>query len=372
MILRKYILPGFFLMAIISCEKVDVPDPVEVSDTEPVFYSELNIGDSQFNASAGIDDYIMDTGFEQDPASSSIKLIGYLRHKNCTGGDCSNSLKIVLSDRLITNANFNIDQFLSRNTFSYAATYSRDSAIVRFKPLLPELTDATALTWRFNDEKEVPNQRILEKILNRRDNYLLRLSLNQHSCQSSQLQTINLTTGGCSSRIRLSDRKAVVTSTGIPPFKYQWSNGLRDSVVALEVIAASVSKNLEVKVTDSAGCISEVSLGISPGSTDSQLCQTTFEYDSRFLQINNRENLAKVVYVEIVDNNGVAFRSNGFEQPRDAEFKIIEVTDFENNTKGQRTKKIKAAIKCLLSAEDTPEKEIKLSGTVVFAVAYPD
>ncbi|MCB0665592.1 MAG: hypothetical protein KDC80_07205 [Saprospiraceae bacterium] len=371
--MRKYIiLPVFFLMAFISCEKVDVPDPVEVSDTEPVFYSKLNIGDSQFNASAGIDDYIMDTGFEQDPASSSIKLFGYLRHKNCTVRDCSNSLKIVLGDRLLTNANFNIDQFLSGNTFSYAATYSRDSSIVRFKPVLPELTDATALTWRFNDEKEVHNQRILERVLNRRHNYQLRLSLNQHACQSSQLQTINLATGGCSSRIRISDRKAVVTSTGSPPFRYQWSNGLRDSVITLEAVAVSASKSLEVKVTDSKGCISEVSLGISPGSVDGQLCQTTFEYDSRLLQINNRENIAKVVYVEIVDNNGVAFRSDGFEQPRDAEFKIIEISDFENNTKGQRTKKIKAAIKCLLSAEDAPEKEIKLSGTVVFAVAYPD
>lgn len=369
---KRYItwtlVPGILVF---GCQKVDVPDPVEVPDASPVFYSELNLGDASFNAQAGVDDFIMDASFSRNQMDGSIDLIGELKPRSCSSLNCAKSLKIIIRDRPVAGVDFDVDQLLSRNSLPFPARFSRDSAVVRFKPVLPDLMEATAFTWRINDEREIHNQRIVERVLSRTGDYLVKLSLNQQSCQSSQLQTIHLTRGGCSSRIRIDGRKAIVTSTGVPPFKYQWSDGSQDSVIILDATTVSNTKKLEVKVVDSRGCVSQVALGIGPGIGNDRFCQTIFEYESRYLEIKNRDR-SPGVYLEIVDEQGNIYRSDGLEQPGQATFSILEVSDFERNGNGQKTKKIKARIKCMLSARDVPEKEIELSGQIVFAVAYPD
>lgn len=355
---------------IIACEKVDVPDPTEVPMSGPVFYSDLDLGGLPFSAQAGVDNYLMDATFKRDPLTGTVDLIGYLRPEDCNARSCVNSLKIILRDKKRANASFNIDQMINTSEIEFASTFSRDSALVKFIPSENSVTDATVFTWQINDEKEVHNRRSLESTLNRYDDYQVKLNLNHGSCKSLQIQTVNLSNGGCKTFIRVSDRKAAAVCNGKAPFKYKWSNGMLDSIVTLDAFAAN-NNVLSVQVIDSEGCMSEASLGFSPGASDERFCRTDFTYDSRLLELVDRGQIVRI-FVEVSDQSGVIYRSNGFVQPQQAVFKILEVSDFERNERGQKTKKIVAEINCLLSQQDAPEKEIKLAGRISFAVAYPE
>jgi hypothetical protein len=197
------------------------------------------------------------------------------------------------------------------------------------------------------------------------------LSTKQESCESSQLQTINLSTGGCKTVIRIENGKAFVRNQGKPPFKVSWSNGSQDSVISVDAISTSNTKFLRVKVIDSDQCQSEATIGLGTTSGIDRFCETNFSYSRTALMAGDQLHFGKVL-VEYTDHAGIVYRSNGYRQPTEASFKIVEVTDFEKNDRGQKTKKIKCEIKCLLSSRDSPENEFELKGVCVFAVAYPD
>ncbi|MBK8503927.1 MAG: hypothetical protein IPL46_17995 [Saprospiraceae bacterium] len=359
-----------FLILLLSCQKVDVPDPVDVAVTEPVFYSEINLGGNPFIASAGKGNYVMDADFNVDADKDILDLIGFLRLSDCTSRPCPNSLRIILRGLYQGGGTFDINQVLAKRDFDFAWTLNRDSALVRFSAPQPAI-ESQVLTWKFPGEKDIRQQDHFERILQIDQDYQVSLHTKEQSCESSQLQIINLATGGCKSVIRVENGKAFVRSLGKPPFKVLWSDGSQDSVVSISAISVSNSKILRVKVIDSDQCESEATIGLGTGTGSDRFCETNFTYSKSTLEASDLLHFGKVL-VEYTDDTGVVYRSNGYRQPNEASFKILEVTDFEKNDRGQKTKKIKCEIKCLLSSRDNPEKEIELKGVCVLAVAYPD
>lgn len=367
--ITRHIIP---LLALIftACQKVDVPDPVDVGPSQPVFYTDLDLGQGTFSVAAGQDNYVMDADFSVE-ATGYLDLTGYLRPVDCPDRTCRNSLKISLRHREIYQGHdFKVDDILKKENYEYAWTWQRDSVIVTFQPQqAPDNT--TVISWKIDDEREIRNRHQIERILKVDQNYAVLLKVSQQSCESSQLQTVNLTKGGCQSRIRVENRRAVVRSTGVPPFKYQWSTGSRDSVIMIDASVVNTAKKISVKVIDRRNCLSESTLGFSPGTANDHYCETAFSYSTNPLSPASQHHLGRV-FIEYRDDQGNLFRSNGYRQPRESSFEILEVSDFEENERGQKTKKIRARISCLLGSRDKPEEEIKLSGLCVFAVAYPD
>lgn len=366
----KYIKYLIIMLIGFSCDKVDVPDPVDVGPIEPVFYTDLDLGNMKINAAAGKDNYVMDASYQIDPGRGTLDLIGFFRPEDCTGRPCNNSLKIILRNHLVySNATFNVNNFLKKDRYEFAWTVERDSAVVKFKARQSP-TASAALIWRIGD-REIRNREQIEYVVKVDRDYPVSIRTNQQACASRQQQTINLLTGGCSSVIKIENRRAVVRTTGKPPFKYQWSTGARDSLVILDPVLTNTMKEISVKVIDSENCESEYTLGFSPGTANDRYCETSFTYTRHPRPSTDLLQLGRAM-IEYTDDQGTTLRSGGYRQPRDASFEIVEVSDFEENEMGQKTKKIQARITCLLGNPDNPEEEVKLSGTCVFAIAYPD
>ncbi|NND32670.1 MAG: hypothetical protein HKN76_08775 [Saprospiraceae bacterium] len=356
------------LLAWWSCNKIDVPEPVE---EEPIFFSDLQAGDENLDFSAGRDNYLMEANFRIDPNNHVLDLVGILRPADCNSRLCSGSIRISLRHNgPYDRTAFNIDDVFSDLTRDYAWSINRDSARAVFIPKLSQ--DAiTKVSWTFSDLKEVHNKKEIQRVLNVNQDYLLTLEVGQRSCLSSQTQTINLTTGGCKSVIGITNRRVGVRNSGHAPYKYQWSNGSTDSTVQVSAISATDMRTFAVTVTDRNGCVSSASLGMSPGVANDASCFTDFAYSHRFLENEDKLQYGTAL-IEVVNRDGMILRSDRFKQPADASFRILEVSDFENTDRGFRTKKLKISITSLLANNTNTQEVIKLNGNVVIAVAYPD
>ncbi len=352
-----------------SCNKVDIPDPVV--EPAPVFFTDLSTGSSDFKIAAGKDNYFMDARYELSEENKVLDLIGILRPEDCRGTNCRNSLLVAFRYPEKYDMNkFDIGTLFSKRIFSYAAHYNNEKSAVKFEASSPPENDANVITWKFDDEKEIRNRKVVEKVLENNKDYRVRLQIKTRSCTSAQLQTVNLTTGGCRSLLKVEDGKIRVRSSGKPPFKYQWSNGSTDSLLAITNIATIDRKEIRVRVTDNDGCVSESMIGMSPGASSDHVCEANFGYSRSNLALQNASSFGKA-RIKLVDEDGVIYQSNIFSQNQDAKFEILEISDFESNSKGQKTKKLKIELACTLYGGDDMMDKLDLKGTCTIAVAHP-
>ncbi|MBK8566211.1 MAG: hypothetical protein IPN76_23430 [Saprospiraceae bacterium] len=71
------------------------------------------------------------------------------------------------------------------------------------------------------------------------------------------------------------------------------------------------------------------------------------------------------------DDAGNKYRSDRQPQPSDYYFKILEVSDYDENEKGEKTKKISLEFTCRVWNESGEHIDIR-EGRAVIAVSYPD
>lgn len=364
----------FFLLQLFlgACNKIDVPEPIEEA---PVFYTDLRAGDIDLNLSAGRDNYLMEANFRVENNTRILDLIGVLRPADCTARLCPGSVRISLRNSTLFNpGTFDVDELFSKNQFNYAWNVNRDSALVVFMPDISS-NDITTISWLFEDGrgKEEHNKKVVEKVLKINQDYRMRLEIRQRSCTSSQTQTINLGSQGCKTNIGIRDRKlGARTPQGQAPFKYQWSNGSSDSTILLSALTAvDMRNNISVTVTDSRGCVSEASIGFTPGMANDSHCTSNFTYSRKFSENQDKLQLGSSV-IEVINRDGSIYRSDVFRQPSSSSFQIIEIADFQDNERGQKTKKLKINLNAHLFENSDAAQLLELKGICVIAVAYPD
>ena len=78
------------------------------------------------------------------------------------------------------------------------------------------------------------------------------------------------------------------------------------------------------------------------------------------------------VLIEVIREDGKVYRSDRFKQPSTARFSILDITDFEKNERGHKTKKLKIDLSSMLSTKTDALEEINLDGICVIAIAYPE
>lgn len=364
---------AFLLLLVGACKKVELPEPIE---EEPVFFSELRLGDQRLNLAAGQNDYELVTRYAKSD-QNVLTFAGVFKRKDCPSLRCAKSLRFVIRDiQLYDAGNFNVDQSIKpSNIYGFNWAHHRDSLHVRFQ-VDSIFRRGYQLKWRFmNNTQDQTNANLLNVQLDRSVEYQVALHAVRGNLRSSQLQTIDLEEGGCSAIIQTQEKnRLAVKARGKEPFTYRWKN-LRDTS---RVIAVNLQPNdvreYEVTVTDARGCqsvaaISSHVLGVATSVDHNR--SVGFELAGRE-HISNRDKLAlQRVTVEYLNQDLKSFSSHKFSQPDRASFEIMSVTDFQDDELGQKTKKIQAKLSCLLYGQNVNDV-IPLEGTVTFAVAYPD
>lgn len=364
---RKRIIPGLSLILIVllGCNKVDIPVPVE--EGEPVFYSDIRIGDFNIDLSAGQGGYVMDADFERDRQVLDFEAL--IRPESCID-NCPGSFQIVLRNPdAYDPSTFNIDRAIRKGRYEYAAEYRSDS--VRITLHGPESnTNASGNTWIINNERKTKDSQIVINV-SYDEPTLVEMRTMTGSCVSEQLQTIHPATGGCATRLIVDGGVVVPRTNGVAPFKYTWSSGSRDSIAPLPASTDAATHQLNVHVVDANGCESASSVGLRPGLANDDYCVANFEYKTERLFDRDERDYGKV-YLQYIDEDGNKYRSNFIQQPSEASFTVSEVEDFEINEKGQQTKKVTLSFECILYQEGNANTHRKVAGSGVFAFAYPD
>lgn len=343
----------------LGCDPIDVPDP---KDEGPVFWANLKIDGIDFNPAAGVNDYILEPEYRQF-YQPIITLRSKLYQKGCTSG-CAPSINVDLNIDVVLD----ISKALELGGRSYFFRYDQDSSIVTFKSKRDE--KPTTVIWTIDDEKPLRNLLSLERTLASDRDYKIKLEEQERSCKSWQTQTVNVRTGGCRSVIVRKGRKLGVRSNGKPPLKYVWHDGSTDSLFVFDSVSIDRVLDAGVTVTDAEGCKSSVAIGFVPGVASDADCRSDFTSKSSPLEVYDTPP-SKTASITIDDGEGRRYVSHVFDQRQDARFEILEVSDFEKTDRGEKTKKVKVRISCILFNMDDYNDVKKVEGEMVLAFSYP-
>ncbi len=358
------------LFLISACNKIDVPEPKE---EEPVFQSHLKLGDRSLNLAAGQNNYELVTRFNK--TEQVMTFMGIFKPKDCPSLKCAQSLRFLIRDvKPYDRTTFNADESIRPRTHPFGWLHHRDSVKVQF------LADSSfrqgyKIEWQILDQMSSQDHAATQVILDRSKHYKIGVRAVRGVFESSQVQTVDLANGGCQAFIQVRDRdKLAVVAKGKEPFRYQWSHHDDTSRIVSTSISSNEHREYRVTVTDARGYQSVASVNnqiLRLTNADVVPSSINFRIASRE-HLSNRDPMGfRNVIVEYFDRDLQSFSSLKFSQPAQANFKILAVSDFNDNPEGQKTKKIEARLSCHLFGSNVNDF-IPLEGRVVFAVAYPD
>ncbi len=356
------------LFVTLGCEKVTVPDP-QPEEQEPVFFSDLQFGNSSLKLAAGIDNYHLDARFVRE--GDVMTFVGTFKPEDCQERQCPGSLRLAIRDvKPFDRASFNINQALREASYNYAWKLNRDSMVVKLNPHHSDPSTANSrIQWSFDARELNIDNNVVALVFDRHTSYTVELQQNFGQCQSRQIQTLHLAGNSCKCKIVLhnNSRMATVQASGAEPYTYKWSTGSDSVRTELKPLTDQL---LWVEVTDANGCVSASEVRAPGTSGFRQDCIADFRTEV----VGHLENIDKFqfrkVFVEYIDDGGNRFISNKFSQPRDAFFRVLSVTDFERNAEGHPTKKVNLELSCLLYNQRVDEA-LPLKGKISMAVAYP-
>ncbi len=336
-----------------SCKKKSYPESTE--DNTYIYYFNARINNQDVSISAGKDDYYMYSSIQQDE-NKVYNFLANLRKSNCD--NCSNSsIRIQINDFKVSSPGASVIADSAFKLGNYAlAMNPAESYSVNFKYLYNKT--ASSWYWDFGDGTTS--------------------SLNNASHTYTQSGTYNVClritgTGGCVSTICNLQKigpdttllKSQVTATsagakaiqfnqqtlgGTLPYRYEWDFGdgsvKSNSANPLHTYPRVGSYPVTLVVRDANNNTSQTNYNaITQGDLSS--CAAGYAVQS-IKTINSQQffyDFSKIV-VTWTDANGVAYTSNNTQQPATSNFSILSVEDYEQNEKGEKTKKLRVKFNC--------------------------
>jgi PKD repeat protein len=387
----------FIIIALaFGCNKVKL-DPV---DGNPVFSAEAMFDGQPKSWQAGVDDYYMFSEFEKDDFDVYV-FTGRFAKNDSTFGE---SLAFYIRDfqQVPSGSPAILDALnpgrvygfynLENTTMVIDTTFHTIGWTVNFDAsstiLIPN--QGANYKWFFGDGTE--DSVSVNQITHTYDSTILNATvslsvISNNSIASGTIQkTIELgqNSPSCDVDLMLNYDPLLLDSTveliaqpiGIQPFNYSWNSGSLDSFIVFNSPSGYVSG--AVTVTDATGCIVSASMvtEINQGAIP-PICVAKFNYDfspeittvydTTFIHGDSLQ-FSKILIEYISD--GINYRSDKFLQNPNAFFKIIEVSDYDNNEKGEKTKKMTIEYTCRLWNEFGEYIDVT-DGKAVIAVAYP-
>ena len=367
----------YFLFVIVvtvvgSCKKKDYPN--EPAVPTPVFTFNGNIDGSPVSISAGMNNYYMSTSYSMG-TNGVYGFGGQLKDASCTSG-CTNSLKISINDyRKYATLPTTADSSLAPGYYAYGIPLY-DSTIMDagFYAVLNNGT-ASGWAWDFGDGGSANIINPVHRYLHPGVYHTMLSIYTTSACTTSISRNVQIgQIGNAFEAIFnhvVSGNSVTFTpgTNGKPPYTYSWNFGdgaMSASALPVHVYTAPGVYQASLTKTDGTGYTDTYPENIAIQTTTDCLSKL---YVTGVTKVPNPTNLANV-FVEWADANGTWWTSNNLAgQANTSMFRILSVENYENNSSGQKTKKIHAKMTCRLY--HSTQSVLLDNADVVFSVAYP-
>jgi PKD repeat protein len=367
---------GFILLLAPSCKKEMVEDPSAEDPSAPVFYFNGTINSAPVGLRAGIDDYYMYSYFKQDGGNGLYSFFGNIRQVNCT--NCINHLTFKIYDSKLSaiGATANIDSTLIPKLYQYAVDTASSARLVAFTALTSPGDTANTYFWDFGDGANS----ILASPIHTFNigTYNVCLTINyKYGCQGSICNTLNIVpenTDDCSVTI-LDTALSLTLSTFYANSKtansYNWNfddtaSG-SNNFSTLQLVDHNFSSpgiyKVSVQVSNSS-CTSNAYKYIATANFTAG-CFANYTYQ---MPSSSTIPFSKIV-VYWTDGAGITYSSGNVNQPANSYFEVLSVEEYKLNENKERTKKIHARLKCLVSNGASSVTITDADAT--FAISFP-
>lgn len=364
------------LIIVSGCMKKE-PDPDPAEDSNPVFGCTCTLDGITQTLQAGQNNYYMYTSFLMDSTDMQFwflyKFRGALQQVNC---QTCKSLFIEISDNklVLSSDNSNMDS-LSTGTYKFWQNSSPyDTVLVNMFSSHPMNSNTVKSTsWDFGDGSTAKDVSNPEHVYASPGTYTvchvieytggctdeLCFPVSTYGLKDCYPPVINYTYIGDT----VFFQSNVDTSTHV----YSWNFG-DGGTSTLAYPSHQYAKNgiykVSLEISDTANCHATAYEKIKTPYMVAG-CTANFSSDANMKTIPSKKSIITVNWTNSLGN---VFTTANTPQPADAFFEILSIEDYLTNESGQKTKKIHARFKCVLS---DGYKVISLTdGDAVFAVAY--
>ena len=365
------------IFCLAQCTKIELPPP---SEGEPIFTFSATIDGTPTNLQAGIDDYYMFTSFEKDTAEV-VTFIGTLQQQNCAD-TCRESIRIEIRD-IERSSNSIIDNALQTKEYVYHSPNQPITSTVyqtRFnaQAFSNQFNDFT-YEWFFDDNNA--SSQLANPVYDYETPGIYAVELicrDANGCESSQIQNIHLENPDIQCGINIQGQIVQNSFLQLEAWgdtiggndTFLWDNMQDSSNIVLIMDSGqqcvSYSNNLQCQSQACAGV--SIMNDISPNIF---YCTTTFNYQVEKITTIETPALQLGTVTVIYKNEvGITYRSDKIEQTPASKFTINRVDNFDENEKGEKTKKLTIDLQALLMDEAGNVVEL-LNGETVIAVAVP-
>jgi PKD repeat protein len=369
---------GFLLLLASSCKKEITEDPSAADFSGPVFYFNGTINSSRIYLPAGVDDYYMYSYFKQDSSNGLYSFWGNIRQVNCA--NCANHIafKIYDSNLSAIGGASHIDTTIIPGKYSYDFdTITSAKKLVTFTPSSSPDDTVQSYHWDFGDGAT-------SSLLNPVHEYnfgtyyvCLRITYT-NGCQGVSCNQIVVGALNNDCNVTVLDTALTGNVVGFgagtimsTPVTYNWN--FADTISGSD----NFSTQQFVRHNFSAPGIYRVNIHVSSTNCKTYLYKniatpnyTTGCYSNYTFSIfsGTQYPFSKIV-IYWKDAAGTTYSSENVVQPTDSYFEVLSVDGYLLNENKQRTKKIHARLKCLVS--NGTSSVTVTDGDAVFAIAFP-
>ncbi len=380
-----------------GCKKIEL-EPV---DGDPVFEASAQFNDQSLSWQAGIAEYYMFSSHEKDQFDVySFK--GLIARET---SDCCNTLEFIFRDsRQTIDGTPDISRAISTEIdYVFADNGGNDTILTTVTDTFWQANfiaqsfsqpqQSLSYEWDFGDQSgDTTFLETIDHIYQQiPDNQLvtLRATTQSNNCNSffsRRVSTNNNPFQDCNLSLHIDTTTSTFTEinvtadfSGLAPYTYAWSDSSFFQTATF-IPSPTGPSSFSVTVTDASGCT--VSAGMStnfvPGAIP-PLCFAGFDYsvlkvllDTQLINVEYADSLqfsaATIIYKDELGNE---YRSDRQPQSQDAAIKILEVSDYDDNEKSEKTKKITVEFTCRIWNEVGEHIDVR-EGKAVIAVSYPD
>lgn len=362
-------------LVFIACEETPLPEEMQ---GEVIFYAEGNIGEKALKIEAGIEDYYMASRHTKKDRGL-IFFQGELERPACS--DCGENLLIEISNNKILGDGESVDiaSALAEKEYSFISQSSvSDIYVVDFQAENSGSSPMDSTNWDFGDgssSSEINPQHEYVDPRIRTPEVCFR-SVDEDGCVSIICNRIVLDSSSCKVDFdyELSGNTGFISffdkSEGQFPLEHRWDFG--------DGFGASLGNpgyyfgnndnfNVCLTVTDATGCRRSLCKNIS---LDPTTCNTNFTYNISQVSGPGSVQFSRA-RIQWVDSEGKIYSSDLRNQETNSFFRILNSENYDNNERGESTRKLDIEAKCTLWTEDGSESiELDLTDAVI-AVAYP-
>jgi hypothetical protein len=353
---RSFILfIGLLFIFNAGCKKeIQQPD-----EEVPVFYFNGKVNAAPVNLQAGVNEYYMYSFFKQDSITGLYSFWGNIKQVNCA--HCTNHITFKIFDAKVSKIGEAavMEKALELGTYTYELdTASSARKSVAFTSYSSPGDTVQSYSWTLGDgtTSNLPNPTHTYNI----GNYNVCLQITyKNGCLGTSCNTVIVgpsNANDCAVEILDTARSGnVVTFDAVPqsinPVTYNWnfndSASGGNNISTLKYIDHNFSApgiyRVYVEISN-IGCSARVYKNIAtPNFTNGCFANYTF-----MVLPTNQLPFSKLT-IYWADAAGVIYSSEKITQPADSYFEILSVDEYNLNENKQRTKKIHAKLKCLLS-----------------------